>query len=402
MTGGDGRYGSGGAIRGCLKPNVCTFAHFAETVVQRSPLPVQQIDAAGKRQIIGRLIDELKTAGKLVHFASIASKPGLVDLVAGLFADLKRQEIWPDEFSAVCARRGRSAKDRELAELYDAYQHLLNEHRLYDAEGRFWSARERLQQGEIAPFDAVTTVVVDGFTDFTRTQHEILVILAGRANEMMITLPWDEAVGEHNELFQKCRSTLAELERRHPGLRREVVQPQDGHATSGTLAHIERNLFKDPRRIEAAAAASGVEIIAAGGQLGELESVVREIKQLLVEGDAGTPVRPADIVVVFRSTADVAPLVEEVFSEFGIPASIEARLPVSRAPIYAALRSVLQLAADDWTFRGVLCVLGHNYAQPSWNEWQPANRASAERMVRRLQIPRGGSAVARGRTIGAS
>ncbi len=182
-------------IRACLKPNCFTFSQFAEAVIQASPLPTRSIDAAGKRQIIRRLIDERRAAGRLVHFASIADKPGLIDLVAGLFSDLKRQEIWPDELTAVCARPGRAAKDRELAELYDAYQQLLNEHQLYDAEGRFWSARERLRSGEIAPFDAVTTVVVDGFTDFTRTQHEILEILAGRATEILITLPWDETDG---------------------------------------------------------------------------------------------------------------------------------------------------------------------------------------------------------------
>ncbi len=81
------------------------------------------------------------------------------------------------------------------------------------------------------------------------------------------------------------------------------------------------------------------------------------------------------------------------FASLAYPRRFEARLPLARAPIYAALRSLLQLAADDWTFRGLLCVLGHNYVQPSWDEWQPANRTSAERMVRRLQIPRGREAI---------
>jgi ATP-dependent helicase/DNAse subunit B len=387
--------GSGNlATRACLKPNCFTFAQFAEAVVQQSPLPLGPIDAAGKRQIIRRLINERMAAGKLVHFAKIADKPGLVDLVSGLFADLKRQEIWPDDFLATFGRRA-SGKDGELAELYDAYQRLLNEHQLYDPEGRFWSAREQLRKGHFAPFEEVATVVVDGFTDFTRTQHEILEILAARASQMVITLPWDEPTGERGELFHKCRATLAELERRHPHLKQEILQPDFTRGDGGSLAHVERNLFKDPRRIRSATAADGVEIIAAGGQLGELESIAQTIKQLLVEGDAGACVRPSDVVVVFRSTTDVAALVTEVFCEFGIPTSVEASIPLGRAPIFAALRAVLQLRVGDWPFRGLLTVLGHNYLQPQWPQWQRDNCVAAEQMIRSLQIPQGREALLR-------
>ena len=334
VTGGHGLAGrGGGGFAAFSSRTVYTFAHFAEIVVQRSPLAVRPIDAAGKRQFIGRLIDEQKAAGKLVHFASIANKPGLVDLVAGLFADLKRAgDLARRVFRGLCAA-GPLGEGPRAGRTVRCISAPVERAPALRCGGSFLVGAERLRKGEVAPFDAVTTVVVDGFTDFTRTQHEILEILAGRAKEVVITLPWDEAGGERSDLFQKCRSTLAELERRHPGLRREIVQPQDGHATSGTLAHLERNLFKDPRRIEPAAAAPGVEIIGAGGQLGELEAIARVIKQLLVEGDAGAAVRPADIVVVFRSTADVAPLVDEVFSEFGIPASIEARVPLARADL---------------------------------------------------------------------
>ena len=57
------------------------------------------------------------------------------------------EEVWPEDFAQACRSRGMSVKDRELLGLYEGYQKLLVEHRLYDAEGCHWSARTLLQAG---------------------------------------------------------------------------------------------------------------------------------------------------------------------------------------------------------------------------------------------------------------
>ena len=99
-----------------------------------------------KRQVLQRVVVGLDRAGQLQYFAPIANKAGLVDLLAGLMSDLKRQEVWPDEFRRSVELVGPSEKNREIAAVYDQYQQLLNDHRLYDSEGRFWSARMRCGQ----------------------------------------------------------------------------------------------------------------------------------------------------------------------------------------------------------------------------------------------------------------
>ena len=90
-------------------------------------------------------------------------------------------------------RIGGAGEGPEILDLYEAYQQQLQEHCLYDAEGRFWSARDWLKKnwaaGGRTPWPALRLVVADGFTDFTRTQHEILYILAVRAEEIFISLP---------------------------------------------------------------------------------------------------------------------------------------------------------------------------------------------------------------------
>ncbi len=128
-------------LPGCFAPGVMTFEQFAETVLRQTPEPVRPISPFMKHHLIRQLIDEARTAGGLPYFASIASTGGLVELVGELIGELKRLEVWPEDFQRACAARGMTPKDRELLDLYQAYQQRLGEHQLYDAEGRFWSAR---------------------------------------------------------------------------------------------------------------------------------------------------------------------------------------------------------------------------------------------------------------------
>jgi ATP-dependent helicase/DNAse subunit B len=381
---------------GCLTPNIFTFAQFAEALLRASAVRFRPLDPLEKRQLIRRLIDQALAAKRLVYFAPIAGADGLVDLVCELFSDLKRQEIWPDQFQRICQLLGNPAKDRELADLYERYQQILNVHHLYDAEGRFWYTRDLLAQGERGPFADLSLVVVDGFADFTHTQHEILALLHASVDEILISLPWEAG---RDELFHKSAATLVELEQRLPGIKREVLNRSKSPPSpaAATIAQIERQLFRDPRSIKACQAADGLGILAASGQLGEIELLAGRIKRLLCGLDPASgarAVRPGDIAVVFRSTNQIAPLVREVFDEFGIPYVIDSAIPLVCSPLLSALVAFLKLDLEDWPFRQVLDVSSSNYFRPKWPAWRGGAAAvDLERAVRALQIPKGRQAL---------
>ncbi len=137
------------SLAGCFAPGVMTFAQYAQCVLRAAHVPIRPVGPLAKREIVRQLIAAQASAGRLRHFQPIAGTTGLVDLVCEFIGELKRLEIWPEEFRRACQDRGGlTDKDRELAEIYDAYQQLLREHDLFDAEGRFWSARDVLQRGE--------------------------------------------------------------------------------------------------------------------------------------------------------------------------------------------------------------------------------------------------------------
>jgi ATP-dependent helicase/DNAse subunit B len=403
----DGRFG------GCLSPGVMTFEQFAETVLDDARLPIRPMTRLMKRELVRQIIGTQAAAGRLKHFQSIATTGGLVDLVCEFISELKRLEIWPEEFHRACVARGLGDKDVELSEIYAAYQQTLREHGLFDAEGRFWSARDVLQKAEggrglreaqssrkaEAPSPLLSPLILDGFTDFTRTQHEIIEILARRAEATIVALPL-EPEPRRADLFAKPLGTLAEFRRRHGNL---AVEEIDRPATSywPAMAHLERSLFVSAREQGAGVGGqgsggsteppvAGLEILAAARQVGEIELIATRIKRLLMDGQA----RPGEIAVVFRSPQAVDGLVGEVFGRLSVPVMFESGETLDRSPALRALVAIAQLDLDDWPFAQLLTLLGSNYFQPTWREWQEGRAAvHVERTIRRLQIPRGREAL---------
>ncbi len=284
-------------------------------------------------------------------------------------------------------------KDTELVAIYSRYQTLLEQHDWFDAEGQIWLARALLRDGQSAPFTQLDCLVADGFSDFTRTEQEIIELLAARSAQTLVTLV-DEPGDERAELFAKARRTAQQFRERHADCETIWLERRNDGAWPAR-EHLERRLFGHPRHTVDAATADRIEILAAGRELGEIELIAARVKALLVDGDPddGRVVKPGEIVVAFRSLEPVAALVRAAFAEFGIPYYLEKARRLLDVPLVAALLRLVRLQADDWPYRGLLATLNQNYFRPSWPAWNDATVRDAELLVRRIQIPRGRTAI---------
>ncbi len=93
-------------------------------------------------------------------------------------------------------------------------------------------------------FENLRLAVADGFTDFTRTQHEILELLAGWVDEIFISLPL-EPEPRRSDLFSKPLKTLSELERRHGNLSvKELPRPENPPWPA--MNHLEKTCLSIP------------------------------------------------------------------------------------------------------------------------------------------------------------
>jgi ATP-dependent helicase/DNAse subunit B len=353
------------SLRACLAPNVLTFDSFAERLLRTSGSQIALLSPVARRMLARTVIDEAQHAGSLPHFAPIAQTSGFLDLFLGFVSELKRDETWPEQFETACRQRGWFPRDAELSLLYRHYQDRLNELALYDAEGRFWSARLALAEGRRGTFDRLSFVVVDGFADFTQPQYEILEHLCGHADRVMISLPLDD-LRLRTDLFAKSAAALAEINRegrakvtwlQSPGL------PHEGVETS--LRHIASHLFDNPRSTPQLASAAGLEIVEAAGPAGEARALAERIKQLLLDGATAD-----QIVVAVRGADDDSDTLKETLRAAGIPTACPTRMPFSRTPLARTLLAVLQTELDDWPFEALCALLRSNHFRPRWSSFQ--------------------------------
>ena len=373
-----------------LAPQLMTFDGFADRILQFSGTVMRPLPPVMQRVLVRHLIDDQITTGQLKYFGGIAHTSGFLDVVLGLFAELKREETWPEQFQEACARRGASRSDQELGSLYAAYQDQLRVQNRYDTEGRFWSARDRLVQGSWEPFPELELVVVDGFSDFTHTQYEILGLLDQRSARMLVSLPGEEPL-LRPDLFAKPQIAMDRLyqlaackSQAAPATATATVQP-----LPAGIRHMAERLFFNPRESVLSDNGEGLEILAATGMLGEVRAIAERVKRLLIAGVAARNIR-----VAFRPLADYAPLVREVFSNAGIPFQCVASEPLIQQPLIKTLLSVLQLELEDWPFKRLYGLLNSGWFRPNWNEWsaQLTPRTIAK-LLRQSKIPNGRTAI---------
>ena len=371
-----------------LAPQVLTFDVFAEKILAAAGRPASPISPVMKRLLLRRIVAELHAGGLLASFASVVHTSGFLDVVTSFISELKREEVWPEDFLAACLRRpgGRSQRNAELGRIYERYQVQLTAQDWYDNEGRFWLTRTALAEGVRGPFASVEFLAVDGFADFTQTQSEILGLLMGWIGRATITLPLEQPTSR-TDLFAKPGVALAQLQKHLPdGASCRIESLSVDHSTwQPGQARIVEGLFANPRENQPTDDAAGIELIAATGPAGECEAVARRIKQLLESG-----VAPKQIVVALRSIADDGPAWSDFLTQAGVPVWCEAKLPLASSPVVKALFSLLQLELENWPFARLMSVLDSNLFLPRWPEAQSGRAVrSVAAALRRLKLHAG-------------
>ena len=412
----------GSGERAFLAPGISTFGSLAAELLPRLGVTARPLTEVFKRELIERIVAEMAEQGRLRYFSPIVGRQGLIDLLADFISEMKRLEIWPEQLDEAFRRGPESGespgrrkqtplpngKHAELIEVYSRYQKLLTQFDLYDAEGLLWLARDCLRRtieasgpaGSSPPGRgqgtddarradrplhgplALRHIVVDGFTDFTRTQHEMLDALAQIADQLWISLPLEQPL-RRKDLFRKPQATLNELQRRHKRMEIHHLCRREGPRRTA-FHRLAQALFSPPHAAPPPdESAEGITIVAAARASGELEAVAARVKQLLLSGV------PADeIAVVFRlAPADDSPFAE-VCAAYGIPVSVELGATLSSSGAAKFFVRLLSMAANAWSAQELRAVAVNSYFRPAWDWWTPAAAAAACRSLAQLRSVR--------------
>ncbi len=360
-----------------IAPAVTTFAGLSASILSASGRRADTLRLARRRLLLARIVGELAAAGQLKALGRLADTPGLAAALDAAIAELKRAAVEPGGLAR--AVRGGDAKHADLLAVYRRYQQRLQATQRYDVEGQMWLARDVLADRPEAAlgYDRLHAVAVDGFTDFTPTQREMLALLSRRVPRMLITLPVG-AGPRRRRLWSWTRRALGRLRRALPDAAVVAADPA-GERLSALfdLAPPDGEGARQPPPADRGGLS--ISVVDAPDLEAEVRSAARMVKADLAEG-------APSVAVLARDLDAYAEPIQRVFSAHGV--RVQPR--PGRLDACGVVRYVLSVASlpPEYAFHDVLAVLRSSYFRPSalGEGFDRATAATAEMGVRTANV----------------
>jgi ATP-dependent helicase/nuclease subunit B len=332
-------------LEGIFESPLVTFSSLAERVVDH---PLRRMISAAEKDLVLRHV----LASGRGAFDPVKRYAGFRSVCLEVLKEIKENGLPLTDVTDVLRARGDIGGDatRErlvgLADVLVRYQRILDEKGLVDHEDLLIRLRDRLRD-DPAELAGIEAVAVDGFTDFTRVEEEILESLSQRSAHTWVSLS-GRLGGARDGLFSSTEQTAKGLLGRGYSLEELHDVHRFDRPALGTL---EASLFDADA--EPAARGDAVEILAGTDLEDEVDRLARRALRLV--RDDGY--RPHEIGVIVRDWAGYSDLLPEAFARHGLPLTVHAGRPLEAAPIVRGVLGVLRIIADDWQGEDVREVL---------------------------------------------
>jgi ATP-dependent helicase/DNAse subunit B len=244
-----------------------------------------------------------------------------------LLDELQAAGLEPADVEAVAGTLEGSAYLGDVGALFAAYA------RLRDGLGAVDShvvAREAIALLESGGRFWRRPVFLYGLDDLTRNQLDLIRALAAVVDVTM-TLPYEKGHTALERRNAALREALDEI-----GVDSvEEAEADPGNTDASLLFHLERGFGAvAPERRPTD---ESLVFLRSAGERGEAEAIATEVARLLA---AGTD--PEEIAIVVRDPGRRGPLLASVFESYGIPAALEAEIPVGTTAVGGALIALLE------------------------------------------------------------
>ncbi len=330
--------------RACLHAEVLSFTRLASRVLANAGgLAAPALDPGGRVLLMCAARKAVSTA--LTVYARPSQKPAFLSGLLATLDECKQYCVSPEDLT----RAGEELpgqegeKLRDLGLIFGAYD-ALTARVAADPRDRLTRLAEGLSESGWAQG---STVYVDGFTDFTPQQIQVLRQLWRQAGSLTVSLTCDG--GEEQQeagIFAPARRTIAQLTRAartdHISVETEVLRGRN-HCKAKELSYIEEHLFSETPHAWKGET-EGVKLFTAVSLRSEAEWTAAEILRLVREEG----LRFREIGVVARGFDAYAPLIEEVFGRYGIPVFLDSVTDVLQKPVFAVVMGALDVVAGGY------------------------------------------------------
>ena len=332
-----------------LYAEVLSFSRLANRVfLVAGGVGEPELDSGGRLLLMYQAVKAV--APELTVYARPSRRPAFLENLLATVDELKSCCVQPQ----LLLQAGEEVegpegdKLRDLGLICGAYQALTARTAL-DPRDRLTRTAEKLAT---CPWAQDMDLWLDGFTDFTPQQGEVLAQLMAQAHQMTVTLTCDHLEEDEGGtgIFSPARRTAAMLLRlaKERGISCEVeILSGDCSPRVSALNKVERELFGpqgEPEPCEGA-----VELHRALTPRSEVEWAASRIRTLVREEG----LRYRDIEVTARDFGTYQPLIESVFPRYQVPVFASAMTDILEKPILTLVTAALETVAGGYRYDDV-------------------------------------------------
>ena len=300
---------------------------------------------SGRALALNKALDSV--CSRLKVYGPARRSPELQQVLLGAISELKLAHVTPERLAQE-AQLGNSAlhdKLEDLSLILAAYDAVAARGEL-DPDDRLLSTAESLEKN---PQLQLGAYYIDGFTDFTAAEREVVSQLARRCRDLTLCLTMEDLY-EENEVFESSRRTalwfkeLAESR----GEKLEIVRAH--RENDSPIGIFEKYLFGYTN--EKFDGQNAISLYRADSISQECELAAAKAAELVREG-----CRWRDIAVAVRGFESYRSQLEHAFEQYGIPLYVAARADVMQKPLPLMLSSALDAATGGYEYEDMFACL---------------------------------------------
>ena len=349
-----------GPIRGYTRVQVLGFARLANFVYTSSEAPRRPILTSQHRSLLALLLVHQWRSRRPGTFLDT---PGIEESLAQLVAETHHQAVGPEALRRAIDRLS-AAEDAEssartrllqqkleiLTEFLESYEEIAGE-RFHDPDVGLANLAEAIRS---SPQFQGASVYLDSFIDFTPIEEQLIVALALRAANVVLSVQMDpsrvsilgsaaNALG--HPVFSSIEQGLARLLSLLDanGVKREdpivLASSRLPRFRSRDLEILEEGFLRGRPRAEAPD--DGVSLITAGTPREEARLAAEHAASLLRDHPNWSP---ADVAILVRGLEEYAEPLARHLTELRVPHFVDHAVPLSTHPFVVGIRALLAAA----------------------------------------------------------
>lgn len=360
-----------------VQPEIWTLHQFLDQLSAQAGGP-RVIDENSRLVLLEGLVKQHLSTARLFNQKPELLAPSLSSALAAMIEQLSAAGVGPHDLVLKIQETefGDKPQVRLLMDVYGRYQIELRKRNLTDPAGRNALLHAAFDASWLAPY---RQIIIDNIHDAGKLETDLLRKVSACANCVcLVEAPSAELIAGAKD-FHPLRITKEFLSALDlvPAHEETAAQPSDRFLASALFSD---SSFDDivQRAPKPESFKKQIHLLSAVNTREEVSLIAGAVKKAIRNG---TP--PESLLVAFPALDEYAPLVEEIFTDYGIPYNRALGRQLSTSPVAMSLVSLLRACQEEFSGPSLLRILSSPFLTFGA---QPGLAPALDRLMRQKRI----------------